>query len=666
MSLGLAWMLLAGCPSADPNETDTTSKSSTADQDGDSFSVGQGDCDDQVPTINPLATDIVGDGVDQNCYGVDGTDSDADGFASEASGGDDCDDQLTAVNPAQTDLVGDGIDQNCDGVDGTDSDGDGFASEVSGGLDCDDAAATVNPAQADSVGDEVDQDCDGVDGVDADLDGSASTASGGDDCDDAQVGVNPDASDGVGDGVDQNCDAVDGVDEDRDGQASLASGGVDCGDLDPLVGAGFADVVGDSVDQSCDGVDGMDEDRDGFASSASGGLDCDDSSPLISPIAADTVGDGVDQNCDQLDGVDFDGDGFASLASGGADCADDDVLVTPVDGDLDGVSVCDGDCDDADPDRFPANPEVCNAVDDDCDAVADFALGVDACARQDVEVAGAGALDVLFVIDDSCSMAAKQGLLADGVDEFLGELVGNTDLHVGVVTTDMDGMSKRGQLQPGPDGATYLDDTYDLATATGWLAMVAEPGTTGSANERPLDASYTALALIDDTANAGFSRPEADTAVIFVTDEPDFSVDITPADWEAWFATYKSTVSVHAFASPQNSCGSAWVAYSEAVLDLVVAFGGTAVSICDPSWAGDLAAIAEAILPSPVFDGEIVLTEVPDPATISVEAEEPGGPVVLLVAGTDYVYDAALNAVLFVAYAPPTGTTLTISYRAAP
>ena len=37
-----------------------------------------------------------------------------------------------------TDIVGDGIDQNCDGLDGTDVDGDGFASVASGGDDCDD------------------------------------------------------------------------------------------------------------------------------------------------------------------------------------------------------------------------------------------------------------------------------------------------------------------------------------------------------------------------------------------------------------------------------------------------------------------------------------------------------------------------------------------------
>ena len=48
--------------------------------------------------------------------------------------GSDCDDSNLTVNPSATDLSGDGIDQNCDAVDGTDADGDGYASSVSGGL----------------------------------------------------------------------------------------------------------------------------------------------------------------------------------------------------------------------------------------------------------------------------------------------------------------------------------------------------------------------------------------------------------------------------------------------------------------------------------------------------------------------------------------------------
>ena len=77
------------------------------DQDRDGFSVDDGDCDDLVPTTNPQATDIVDDGIDQNCDGIDGTDQDRDGYASELSGGNDCDDNDPTLH--QNDIDEDGF-----------------------------------------------------------------------------------------------------------------------------------------------------------------------------------------------------------------------------------------------------------------------------------------------------------------------------------------------------------------------------------------------------------------------------------------------------------------------------------------------------------------------------------------------------------------------------
>ena len=49
----------------------------------------------------------------------------------------------------------------------------------------------------------------------------------------------------------------------------------------------------------------------------------------------------------------------------------------PLDDDGDGVSTCDGDCDDADPGVYPGAPELCDGLDNDCDGIANDLLDAD-------------------------------------------------------------------------------------------------------------------------------------------------------------------------------------------------------------------------------------------------------------------------------------------------
>ena len=47
------------------------------DADNDGFTVAEGDCDDTSAAPYPGATDIAGDGIDQNCNGVDSIEGDS-------------------------------------------------------------------------------------------------------------------------------------------------------------------------------------------------------------------------------------------------------------------------------------------------------------------------------------------------------------------------------------------------------------------------------------------------------------------------------------------------------------------------------------------------------------------------------------------------------------
>ena len=91
------------------------------DKDEDGYTAqdcGGEDCNDSDPNINPMATDVPNDGIDQNCDGVDFTqncDQDEDGYTSLACGGDDCNDLDPNVHVGADDPDGDGIDQDCSG-----------------------------------------------------------------------------------------------------------------------------------------------------------------------------------------------------------------------------------------------------------------------------------------------------------------------------------------------------------------------------------------------------------------------------------------------------------------------------------------------------------------------------------------------------------------------
>ncbi|MBM3428643.1 MAG: hypothetical protein FJX95_07660, partial [Bacteroidetes bacterium] len=219
-----------------------------------------GDCNDAVASINAGATEVCGNGIDENCDGIDeictGTpgctdmmacnydpsatqnngsctyeiiwylDADADGYYVSSQSActnpgagytatmgidGDCDDGSASINAAASEICGDGIDQNCDGFDdacaipgcmdvtacnyepaATQDDGscffatdwyldldlDGYASEVlnacaSPGVDytssvlplndCDDTDASINPGATDICENGVDEDCSGDD-----------------------------------------------------------------------------------------------------------------------------------------------------------------------------------------------------------------------------------------------------------------------------------------------------------------------------------------------------------------------------------------------------------------------------------------------------------------------------------------------------------------------
>ena len=137
------------------------------------------DCNDNDPNINPGATEIPYDEVDQDCNGYDLLDADGDKYCEAeiaivnktvqclletGSVGTDCDDNFAEINTNETEISYDGIDQNCNGHDLLDADGDGYCKlglnitnkalqcpleTLSVGTDCNDENSVYRPLVSD-------------------------------------------------------------------------------------------------------------------------------------------------------------------------------------------------------------------------------------------------------------------------------------------------------------------------------------------------------------------------------------------------------------------------------------------------------------------------------------------------------------------------------------
>jgi hypothetical protein len=151
------------------------------------------------------------------------------------------------------------------------------------------------------------------------------------------------------------------------------------------------------------------------------------------------------------------------------------------------------------------------------------------------------AVDVLFVIDDSASMADQQAALIASFDGFVAgtreRLANALDFHVGVVSTDDyagneagcreigDLVTQTGGIEssdracgPFGSGARYLDN-LDTQLASRF-ACIAQLGVGGNDDERVARALLNAIQP-DRPCNAGFLRPDALLVVVIITDEDD-------------------------------------------------------------------------------------------------------------------------------------------------
>ncbi|MEZ4241069.1 MAG: VWA domain-containing protein [Myxococcota bacterium] len=288
-------------------------------------------------------------------------------------------------------------------------------------------------------------------------------------------------------------------------------------------------------------------------------------------------------------------------------------------------------------------------------------------------------VDILFVVDDSASMAEEQAALAAGFSSFVEELqTANSNFHIGVISTSQDTDDPdRGILIGDPPYLTADDPDYVAA-----FQERVQIGIGGSDKEKGLEAAWYALSpemLV--LHNVGFLRPQANLLVVVVSDEDDCSDDgfldgrdstscyqlhdlLTPVREEVYrifdAKNNGELVQLGAIIGPfDGSCADAHDGRRYAQAALMT--GGIIGKICDADWSNvlyDLGLNATGFIDTFVLSAAAAA----DSIEVTVDGQAvPGDP------QNGWTYDPVYWTVHFNGTSvPPRGSEILVEYELAP
>ncbi len=293
-------------------------------------------------------------------------------------------------------------------------------------------------------------------------------------------------------------------------------------------------------------------------------------------------------------------------------------------------------------------------------------------------------VDVLFVVDNSGSMAPQQANLVNNFNAFISSFVSKGyDFRIGVIPSDtykaiFSWGASYARLKDGY-GSTH-SGVYVIDQLTPNIEQTfmtnATLGIGGSGDERPFQSFKVAL---DSPLNSDFRRPNAFLAIIILSDEDDFSHDANSDINENYsysglhtinyYKTYLdnltgSTSSVRKYSvnsihvldstclAASHVAANIGVRYSA----LVDATGGVKGSICSPNFSNELDQIQQGIL---TLASQFYLPRLPKVETIQVIVNG-----TLVPQGANgWSYNASANSIVFAYSAlPPQGASIIINY----
>lgn len=274
------------------------------------------------------------------------------------------------------------------------------------------------------------------------------------------------------------------------------------------------------------------------------------------------------------------------------------------------------------------------------------------------------AVDVLWVVDNSCSMEEEQRALRDNFGSFMQYFTGSgLDYHVGVVSTDMDNRQESGKLiLDSSRDSRYIDNTMTEAEALSSFQDRTLLGVNGSGTESGLDAVMAALTTERYTTNDGFYRDEASLSIVIISDEPDQS-DVSVNEFTSWIGGLKTdeeySVTFSAIVGPDRStCPAA--ERGTYYIEVATQLDGIIWPICTEDWSSVL---EELGLRAAGLKQEFFLSLVPVGESIAVTVTDTDGVVTPYIADTDWNYSRTRNSISFTEFTPLPLNVVEITYQ---
>ena len=273
-------------------------------------------------------------------------------------------------------------------------------------------------------------------------------------------------------------------------------------------------------------------------------------------------------------------------------------------------------------------------------------------------------VDILWVIDNSCSMYDEQARLVDNLTQFVAYADSlNADYQMGVIVTDSRS-PEAGKLQFCYPHPRIVKSDYPRRDEA--FRCLFEVGVTGSYIEAGLGAAMKALQRAQRTdddpirnPNIGFLRDDASLAVVTMSDEDDQSLESDDLLVD-FFRTVNGNnrTTVHAIAGPvAETCQTRQAMAGYRYFWMTEQMGGLFQNICLEDWQPVLRNLGLNVF-VPIEEWELSQSADPTSVTVSVD----GRPIIWS-QNNGYTYSASRNRIQFHGTSVPTpGQTITVSY----